>query len=1161
MNFSTDQLRRLNELVSQGLSLEPESRASWLANLDDVSLDLRRALTAAIVPAQQLDDPRNLTSLPDFRGTPQSASDLSAGMMIGSYILRHTLGQGGSAVVWLADKADGTVNRSVALKLPLYVGSVGGWADRVRIERDILAAMNHPNIATLYEAGVSVCGRPWLALEYVNGDPIDVYVHNKAQGARFAVELLLKIVRAVEYSHSRGVIHRDIKPLNILVATRPDLEPTPKLLDFGIAKLKVQDDTEGLTQTYGHPFTPEYASPEQLNGLPVTIKSDIYALGVVLYELLTGQPLLKLEKANLHVVQLAALQVRALNSMDLKPAQNFLNGKIDDDLWAILLNAIRGDLQHAYRTASALGDDLQRWLSGHPVSAQIDSRWYRVRRFVARNKAASVASAIAITTLFVATGFSLWQAKEANTQRDVAKAAFKQAASALRDSERAQQETESAFLESKRQEQIAVEAQAAALREAALTLQAADYAKTQFQRAEMQSNIAKKSERIAMRALASVDEEKRAALAERSSAISSKNEAQSQSERAILVKDFMSDLFSRTMMVSNLPKSDKSPQVGLGLHDVMSEVGKAIEAGFKGHFAEGRDDEETNRAQPNAVVVSPVVKRLLLAEAVVQIEILSVLARMQSDLALNNRALELRKLAIKIQTARLSKLKDPKLLAEGASDLALREVHIAENLSNLRNWNEADKFFEQAAKRAESFDAAKQNRWQGYYLTRVGMHQQRQRQFAAAGKSAAQAVSILTPIAPNSADLAVALALRSNSNFFLSGISVDVLSDLRLAIQAAENRFGKNHFFPVQYRFQLAERLAIAMRQNEAVEQAQSAWTLLNALPDAPPVQVAVGAQVLSRILSLQGRFEDAQQTLLLAKERLAGAWLLEPNSDREQQLEAQLAHNYYTLGDLAKAKQLAEPIAINLESKLGEIADSDLSFDTLYGVASVLGMTGQPARSLKLYDHAFAAASRIGVHNLPGHQTHFARAVYVATLAKNPARARFYLETVRAAIPKLDISYGFARLVAEVNAHRLCTSTGSEDCRVALPSLKAIVMGSPDLPKASVESFLLLVNRVMIRESLCSATAVIDRQVLEEFAVLSKRSYRPDSITASTDQLIYAKAILRTESSLSAQRTLDAALQRLKQPDAMVLPNIRASIDSFLLSAGSSSKERCDSL
>jgi hypothetical protein len=1150
MNLSTDQLRRLNELVGQGLSLAPELRANWLANLNDVSPQLERALKAAIGPEQAVNDVRNLTSLPDFRGTPHSASDLSSGMMIGSYILRHPLGQGGSAIVWLADKADGSVNRSVALKLPIYVGSVGGWADRVRVERDVLAAMNHPNIATLYEAGVSVCGRPWLALEYVNGDPIDVFVRNKSQGARYTVELFLKVVRAVEYSHSRGVIHRDIKPLNILVANRPDSKAIPKLLDFGIAKLKVQDETDGLTQTYGHPFTPEYASPEQLNGLPVTIKSDIYSLGVVLYELLTGQVWLNLEKKNLHVVQLGTLQTKTLNAMGLKPSMNFQNGKIDDDLWAILVNAIRGDLQHAYRTASALGDDLQRWMDGKPVSAQIDTRWYRARRFVARNKAASVASAFAITTLFVATGFSLWQAKEANIQRDAANVAFKQAASALRDSERAQQETESAFLESKRQEQIALEAQAAAVRDAALTQQAAEYAKAQFQRAEMQSNIAKKSEQIAMQALVSVDQEKRAAIAERSSAILSKNEAQSQSERAVLVKDFMSDLFSRTMLANNLPKSEKTPQLGIGLHDVVSEVGKAIEAGFNGQLS-----------QPGAGVVSPVIKRLLQAEPVVQIEILSVLARMQSDLALNYRAIELRRLAIQIRTAQLEKVKDPQLLSQGENELALSEVHIAENLSNIRSWKEADIFFERANRRRQSLDPAGLTRWRGYYLTRLGMHQHRQRQFSIAAKSAVEAVNILTSTAPNSADLAVALALRSNSNFFLLGLKPDVLSDLRRAIEVAEKRFGKNHFFPIQYRFQLAERLAVGGQENEAVEQAQSAWTTLNTLPDAPPVQIAIGAQVLSRILSLEGRLVEAKKTLLLAKERLSGAWLLEPNSDRELHIDAQLAFYNYVLGDLSQAKQIAEPIADNLESKLGEIADSDVSFDILYSVAFVLGMTGHPVRSLKFYDHAFAAATRVGVANLPGHQTHFARAVFVATLAKNPVRARFYLDIVRTAMPTLDVKSGFARLVAEVYGHRLCVPAGSEACHVALISLKSMVENSSDLHRASAESFLLLVNRAFIQHSLCSASSLVDRQVLDDFSLQSKRRYRADSITANTDQLIYAEALLRNENSEPAKRTRELALQRLKQPDAIALPNIRNIVESHEAPLGFVSKDRCESI
>lgn len=205
---------------------------------------------------------------------------------MGPYRLMRTIGQGGMGTVWLAERADGLVNRPVALKLPRR-----GWPDRRLLERlarerEILASLNHPNIARLYDAGVTVAGQPYLALEYVEGRPIDEYVRDEQPDVRRRLGLFLQIALAVAHAHAVLVVHRDLKPTNILVTG----EGHVKLLDFGIAKIldEGQSVDTPLTELSGRPLTPEYASPEQVAGAPLTVAADVYALGVVLYELLTG---------------------------------------------------------------------------------------------------------------------------------------------------------------------------------------------------------------------------------------------------------------------------------------------------------------------------------------------------------------------------------------------------------------------------------------------------------------------------------------------------------------------------------------------------------------------------------------------------------------------------------------------------------------------------------------------------------------------------------------------------------------------------------------------------------------------------------------------------------------------------------------------------------
>ena len=210
------------------------------------------------------------------------------GDRIGPWRLQRMLAEGGMGTVWLAERSDGVMQRRAALKLPRAEWVDRGLSERIARERSILALLQHSNIAVLYDAGVTEGGRPYLALEYVEGQPIDEYCREHALDLDDLLRLFVQVVRAVASAHNKLVIHRDLKPSNVLVTA----DGQPKLLDFGIAKLLETDtpttDETALTRLVGRPLTLRYAAPEQILGQPISVAADIYALGVMLYELLSG---------------------------------------------------------------------------------------------------------------------------------------------------------------------------------------------------------------------------------------------------------------------------------------------------------------------------------------------------------------------------------------------------------------------------------------------------------------------------------------------------------------------------------------------------------------------------------------------------------------------------------------------------------------------------------------------------------------------------------------------------------------------------------------------------------------------------------------------------------------------------------------------------------
>ncbi len=406
--------RRLDEALA--LALKPADQARWLEAIDepdDIKSTLRRLLAGS--PGVETGD--FLGELPKLTlsaGPAPSADAMHApraGTQVGPYRLLSELGRGGMGTVWLAERVDGQPRRKVALKLP-HLGWAPGLVERLGRERDILASLEHPNIARLYDAGSDALGRPYLALEYVDGTPIDRYCEANGLPLRERLRLLLRVAAAVAFAHTRLVVHRDLKPSNILVTNDGDV----RLLDFGIAKLLADDATGELTRAGAEALTPEYASPEQIRGSAIGTQSDIYSLGVVAYELLAGRRPYVLEGRR----SVAAL-AEAIATADVPPASRAaadpaLQRSLAGDLDAILNKALKKDPAERYATVDAFVDDIERHLRHAPVAARPDTLGYRARKFLARNTLQVSAAAVVSVAVLAGAGAALWQAREARNQ-------------------------------------------------------------------------------------------------------------------------------------------------------------------------------------------------------------------------------------------------------------------------------------------------------------------------------------------------------------------------------------------------------------------------------------------------------------------------------------------------------------------------------------------------------------------------------------------------------------------------------------------------------------------------------------------------------------------------------------------------------------------------
>ncbi|HUL47999.1 MAG TPA: protein kinase [Steroidobacteraceae bacterium] len=429
MALSIEQMTRMSRLLDEALPLDGPARRDWLARLPPECDDLIPVLRAALLPAAAANS--TLDTLPKFqtdRPGSRATSALTAGERLGPYELIRPLGAGGMAEVWLARRADGAFEREVALKLPLHTPLRSDLDQRFAREREILASLNHPNIALLFDAGFAANGQPYLALEYVVGTPLTVYCDEHRLAIRARLELFQQVLRAVQYAHTHLVIHRDLKPSNILVTEDGQVE----LLDFGIAKLLSEGEAKEteLTRVGGRALTPDYAAPEQIAGAPITTAADVYALGVMLYVLLTGQRPYYLKRESRAALEEAILQAEPpapsravgdpqaaqLRASTPKKLARMLKGDLD----TIALKALKKLPGERYATADAFAEDISRYLRGDVVLAQRDSIAYRVRKFAQRHWAAIAVASVLVLTLAGGLIATSYEARLAAAQRDAA---------------------------------------------------------------------------------------------------------------------------------------------------------------------------------------------------------------------------------------------------------------------------------------------------------------------------------------------------------------------------------------------------------------------------------------------------------------------------------------------------------------------------------------------------------------------------------------------------------------------------------------------------------------------------------------------------------------------------------------------------------------------
>ncbi len=436
-------------VFSRALEIPEESRAAFVADACSgdagVQAEVESLLEAHLLAEMEAG---TADARPAFAGAVPGAS--MVGRQVGAYRLVELIGAGGMGMVYLGERADGSFERRVAVKLIRPGMDTGDIVRRFELERHTLARLEHPHIARLLDAGTTGAGQPYLVMEHVDGEPIDVYCDSRRLDVSARLRLLLDVCDAVQHAHRNLVVHRDLKPGNILVTG----DGTVKLLDFGIGKLLSPDPTAEPTRSSTYVMTPGYASPEQLLGRPVSTATDVYCLGVVAYELLTGHLPHPLAGSTLvEIVQavserpprrpssvvlkteavrpgaedgqapVTAEAVAASREESAERLRKRLAGEID----LILLTALHVDPERRYPSVGHLAEDIRRHLEGLPIAAHPDRAGYRLRKLLGRHRLGAAAAAVIALLLAAGVAGTAWQAGVAAEERDRARAEARRA--------------------------------------------------------------------------------------------------------------------------------------------------------------------------------------------------------------------------------------------------------------------------------------------------------------------------------------------------------------------------------------------------------------------------------------------------------------------------------------------------------------------------------------------------------------------------------------------------------------------------------------------------------------------------------------------------------------------------------------------------------------
>jgi eukaryotic-like serine/threonine-protein kinase len=430
--------QRIEEAVCGAMDLLPDQRDAWLYRFCDGDAELRAEIDS-LLRSQAGAEEFLEHSVAPYAGTLlQDEMNHPAPEKVGQYRIVREIGRGGMGVVYLAER-EGQFKQQVGLKLVKRGLDTEEILHRFRNERQILASLNHPNIANLFDGGMTDDGLPYFVMEYVAGEPLTKYCERNNLSINDRLQLFRRACAAVQHAHQNLVVHRDLKPGNILVTNDRQV----KLLDFGVAKLLATDLDDGtMTQAPQRVMTPQYASPEQIRGQRVTTATDVYSLGVVLYELLTGVKPYHLKDGSPEELSRAICETEPSKPSEaVREAETGRNGERENpavaassrprvaasglkgDLDNIVLMALRKEPERRYQSVEQFSEEIERHLRGLPVMARKDTLGYRTSKFITRNRLALTAAAIVLIAIAGGAILSLWQARVAARQRNQARQA------------------------------------------------------------------------------------------------------------------------------------------------------------------------------------------------------------------------------------------------------------------------------------------------------------------------------------------------------------------------------------------------------------------------------------------------------------------------------------------------------------------------------------------------------------------------------------------------------------------------------------------------------------------------------------------------------------------------------------------------------------------